>query len=257
MAIRKQAKTQPKKKLREKPVRVDRPKRGHSGIGNQKASGRNAAGENTRLQKIAKMQSSFEFDETRDVNKDFLSTVDLLDYKAILYNVRHQPIALKNGYAGYIQIMEIRGKDLGTLSNKEVDRTITNFAIWNSSLTFGYTFQTTKLPTDTTEQIIESRRILEDVKKEMGEQNLSERRLAQLRERERGLMANIYYEEEVSRELYNAEFLLWLYADSIEELNQQVKAVQTSGNNDFVPFVVSAEKKKQILKQFNNQNEKV
>ena len=181
----------------------------------------------------------------------------MLDTKAILNNVKGQPIALENGYSGYLQIMEVRGKDLNSLSDNERQRTIQNFRKWNSEITFDYMFESTTLPTDTSEQIIESRRILNEVRREMSKTGISENRMEQLKDRESILMQNILSEEAVEQELYNAVFLIWLYGDTIEDLHRQVRKAQTSGNGDFVPVIVSASKKEQILKQYNNQNEKV
>lgn len=210
---------------------------------------------NSRLGKIAENQ--FSYDTKEFENRDFLSTVELLDTKAILNNVKGQPIALENGYSGYLQIMEVRGKDLNSLSDNERQRTIQNFRKWNSEITFDNMFESTTLPTDTSEQIIESRRILNEVRREMSKTGISENRMEQLKDRESILMQNILSEEAVEQELYNAEFLIWLYGDTIEDLHRQVRKAQTSGNGDFVPVIVSASKKEQILKQYNNQNEKV
>ena len=91
----------------------------------------------------------------------------------------------------------------------------------------------------------------------MSKTGISENRMEQLKDRESILMQNILSEEAVEQELYNAEFLIWLYGDTIEDLHRQVRKAQTSGNGDFVPVIVSASKKEQILKQYNNQNEKV
>ncbi|KXT83144.1 hypothetical protein ACVRXQ_06595 [Streptococcus panodentis] len=209
----------------------------------------------SRIGKMAENQ--FTYDTKEFENRDFLSTVELLDTKAILSNVKGQPIALENGYSGYLQIMEVRGKDLNSLSDNERQRTIQNFRKWNSEITFDYLFESTTLPTDTSEQIIESRRILNEVRREMSKTGISENRMEQLKDRESILMQNILSEEAVEQELYNAEFLIWLYGDTIEELHRQVRKAQTSGNGDFVPVIVSANKKEQILKQYNNQNEKV
>ena len=71
-------------------------------------------------------------------------------------------------------------------------------------------FESTTLPTDTSEQIIESRRILNEVRREMSKTGISENRMEQLKDRESILMQNILSEEAVEQELYNAEFLIWL-----------------------------------------------
>ena len=223
-------------------------------VGKGKQKGTTESG-NSRIGKIA--ESQFTYDTKAFETRDFLSTVDLIDTKAILTNVKGQPIALDNGYSGYLQIMEVRGKDLNSLSDNERQRTIQNFRKWNSEITFDYLFESTTLPTDTSEQIIESRRILNEVRREMSKTGISQNRMNQLRDRESLLMQNILSEEAVEQELYNAEFLIWLYGDTIEDLQKQVRKAQTSGNGDFVPQIVSAGKKEQILKQYNNQNEKV
>ncbi|MDO4667504.1 MAG: hypothetical protein Q4A90_06680 [Streptococcus sp.] len=223
----------------------------------KKATKGNTGVLNSRIGKIAESQFTYDYDTKEFENKDFLLTIDLIDTKSILTNVKGQPIALSNGYSGYLQILEVRGKDLNSLSDNERQRTIQNFRKWNSEIAFDYLFESTTLPTDTSEQIIESRRILHEVRREMNKTGVSKNRIQQLKDRESLLMQNIVSEEAVEQELYNAEFLIWLYGDTIEELQKKVRKVQTSGNNDFVPAIVPVSKKEQILKQYNNQNEKV
>ena len=70
-------------------------------------------------------------------------------------------------------------------------------------------------------------------------------------------MENLSFEEQIQNEMYNKEFVLFLYAPTLNELNRQVRLAMTKGNNDFVPYLLSKEKKYQILKQYNNQNEKI
>ena len=60
-----------------------------------------------------------------------------------------------------------------------------------------------------------------------------------------------------STEVYNTEFILWLFAPSTSEMDELVRKAKTYGNNDFVPQDISVAKKEQIIKQYNNMNEKV
>ncbi|WP_373756973.1 hypothetical protein [Streptococcus ferus] len=209
----------------------------------------------SRIRKVA--DKKFQYDEPKNLSKDLLSTIDLLDTAAILYDVKDHPIKIVNGYTSYLQFMEVKGKDLNSLSPNERKRTIANFEMWLSEFTDPVTFESTTLPTNTRKQSSESKRILDNVRREMNVPGISQRRYQQLRERETLLMQNIEAEDEVQRQLYNAEFILWLYADTIEDLARQVRKAETSGNNDFIPSLVSDDKKIQIIKQFNNQNEKV
>ena len=163
-------------------------------------------------------------------------------------------LELKDG--GYMQILEIQGKDLDSLSNAEVQRTLDNFLYWLSVFNEDVTFYTTKLPTDTGGQVAYLKQVLQAVRKEIkGCQN--HRRLVQLRDREQLLRASIQTEEQIQQELYNVEFLLFLFAKTPDELDEIVRRAQTSGNRDFVPRVITRKKKIQLLKQFNNMNDKV
>lgn len=163
-------------------------------------------------------------------------------------------LELKDG--GYMQILEIQGKDLDSLSNAEVQRTLDNFLYWLSVFNEDVTFYTTKLPTDTGGQVAYLKQVLQAVRKEIkGCQN--QRRLVQLRDREQLLRASIQTEEQIQQELYNVEFLLFLFAKTPDELDEIVRRAQTSGNRDFVPRVITRKKKIQLLKQFNNMNDKV
>lgn len=58
---------------------------------------------------------------------DLHSCVELLDVKSIIPNSRAY-IQLVD--YGYLQLMEIPGKDLGSMSYNEVMRTIENFETW-------------------------------------------------------------------------------------------------------------------------------
>ena len=85
----------------------------------------------------------------------------------------------------------------------------------------------------------------------------NQRRLAQLRERERLLQYSIQIEKQIQEELYNVEFLLFVFSKTKNKLDEVVRRATTSGNQDFVPQVVTLKKKIQILRQFNNMNDKV
>ena len=56
---------------------------------------------------------------------------------------RHGYLGLKE--YGYMQILEVQGKDLDSLSNAEVKRTLENFLYWLSVFNDDVTFYTTKL----------------------------------------------------------------------------------------------------------------
>ncbi len=64
-------------------------------------------------------------------------------------------------------------------------------------------------------------------------------------------------EESIQQEIYNTEFILWLFAPTTSEMDELVRKAKTYGNNDFIPQDISVAKKEQIIKQYNNMNEKV
>lgn len=167
---------------------------------------------------------------------------------------RHGYLGLKE--YGYMQILEVQGKDLDSLSNAEVKRTLENFLYWLSVFNDDVTFYTTKLPTDTSQQISYLENVLQTVRMEIKDCR-NQRRLAQLRDRERLLQNSIQIEKQIQEELYNVEFLLFVFAKTKNKLDEVVRRATTSGNQDFVPQVVTLKKKIQILRQFNNMNDKV
>lgn len=83
------------------------------------------------------------------------------------------------------------------------------------------------------------------------------RRYMQLHDRELLLRNEIQVEESIQQEIYNTEFILWLFAPTTTELDDLVRKAKSYGNNDFVPQEITRVKKEQIIKQFNNMNEKV
>ncbi|MCQ9212408.1 MULTISPECIES: hypothetical protein [unclassified Streptococcus] len=184
---------------------------------------------------------------------DLYSCVELLDVKRILEN-RQEYIELRNGY--YLQFLEIPGKDLDSLSEAEVVRTLRNFEIWLSKFSEDGTIESTILPTNTDSQIFYQRKALAEVERAMKQEKV-ERLYLQLKDRKERLLEEILIEEQIQKEFYNAEFILWLFAETITELDEVVRKAKNSGNHDFVPREISRLKKEQILKQYNNMNEKI
>lgn len=187
-------------------------------------------------------------------DKDFLDVVEIMSVKSILYSVRNQPIVLSNGYSGYMQILEVYGKDLSSLSDYERTMAIVSFTQWLAGTTFDVTFQTTTLPTDTKQQITELARVLEEVEYALLNPKLSAQQKFRLNQRRDILRQNIITEEVVAMQQYNTEFFVWIFADTLEELADYTRTAQ-SISYGFQPHVVDAKKKEQILTQFYNYND--
>lgn len=185
---------------------------------------------------------------------DLHSAVELIDVKNIINN--HKAYIKLVDY-GYLQLMEISGKDLGSLSYNEVNRTLDNFEKWITDFNTNVQIEVTTLPTDTTTQIADLRHHLSLVRQEKAKLSPTSRRYRQLEDRERLLHNNMQVEESIQQEIYNTEFILWLFAPSTSEMDELVRKAKTYGNNDFVPQDISVAKKEQIIKQYNNMNEKV
>lgn len=185
---------------------------------------------------------------------DLHSCVELLDVKKIIQN---QKAYIELTDFGYLQFMEIPGKDLGSLSYNEIRRTLDNFEKWLSDFNTDIQVETTTLPTNTDTQIMDLRRHLSLVRQEKGKLLPEDRRYHQLLDREEWLLAQIQTEENIQQEIYNTEFILWLFAPTTSELDELVRKAMTYGNNDFVPQPITMTKKIQIIKQYNNMNEKV
>ncbi|KLL92875.1 hypothetical protein [Streptococcus agalactiae] len=185
---------------------------------------------------------------------DLNSCVELLDVKSIIDN--GQAYIQLVDY-GYLQLMEIPGKDLGSLSYNEIRRTIDNFEKWLTDFNTDIQIETTTLPTNTDSQIMDLRHHLSLVRQEKAKLLPDSRRYLQLMDRENWLRNEIQVEENIQQEIYNTEFILWLFAPTTTELDDLVRKAKSYGNNDFVPRDITRIKKEQIIKQFNNMNEKV
>ncbi|KXT71787.1 hypothetical protein SGADD02_00720 [Streptococcus gallolyticus] len=185
---------------------------------------------------------------------DLHSAVELLDVKNIINN--HKAYIELVDY-GYLQLMEISGKDLGSLSYNEVNRTLDNFEKWITDFNTNVQIEVTTLPTDTTTQIADLRHHLSLVRQEKAKLSPTSRRYYQLEDQEQLLHNNMQVEESIQQEIYNTEFILWLFAPTTSEMDELVRKAKTYGNNDFVPQDISITKKEQIIKQYNNMNEKV
>lgn len=197
----------------------------------------------------------FDYDKNWE-NKAFRDIVPLLDVKAILQNVPGQPIALSNGYAGYLQILEVYGKDVGTLSVEEQEQAILSFTKWLAGMNFDFAEQTTTLPTDTRKQQQNILKVLTDLRYQLDSGRLSEKERVQLTRRTDILLHNLMILEIVGNEQYNTEFFIWILADTLPELENRVKTALTL-TSGFLPHVISAKKKEMILKQYYNSNEPV
>ena len=185
---------------------------------------------------------------------DLHSCVELLDVKSIINN--HQAYIQLVDY-GYLQLMEIPGKDLGSLSYNEIRRTIDNFEKWLTDFNTDIQIETTTLPTNTDTQMMDLRHHLSLVRQEKAKLLPDSRRYLQLHDREMILINELQVEESIQQEIYNTEFILWLFAPTTSELDDLVRKAKSYGNNDFVPQEITRIKKEQIIKQFNNMNEKV
>lgn len=199
-------------------------------------------------------RSLFSPGQSKQEAVDVSSSIFDLDYKRIV-NTKDYPIEMVDG--SYIQLMAIRGKDLDSLSEMAVVRTLISFEMWLSTFSADRQIVSTTLPTDTISQQLDIKKHLSKVRTEKGQCSPRSRRYLQLEDREKKLMENLSFEEQIQNEMYNKEFVLFLYAPNLNELNRQVRLAMTKGNNDFVPYLLSKEKKYQILKQYNNQNEKI
>jgi len=98
--------------------------------------------------------------------------------------------------------------------------------------------------------------ILDTVIQQLLNPHLEERKKAQLEYRRDILIHNIIIDEIVGREQYNTEFFIWIYGRSLQELESYVN-LSNSLSIGFRPRPISIEKKEQILKQYNNLNERV
>ena len=185
---------------------------------------------------------------------DLHSCVELLDVKSIIDN--SQAYIQLVDY-GYLQFMEIPGKDLGSLSYNEIRRTLDNFEKWLSDFNTDVQVQVTTLPTNTTSQITDLRHHLSQVRQSKTRLLPDSRPYLQLQDREVWLLNHIQIEENIQQEIYNTEFILWLFAPTTTDLDDLVRKAKSYGNNDFVPQDITRAKKEQIIKQYNNMNEKV
>ena len=187
-------------------------------------------------------QQAFHYEPDKDwEKKEFLSTVEQIDVKRI----------------AYLQIMEVYGNDVASLSDNERAQVIAGYTQWLAGTPFDFGLQTTTLPTNTRKQIEDLIRVLNQVRHELSLLDDSDdRKRLQLNQRHDILVQNIIKQEVVADRQYNTEFFIWIFGDSLEELENNVRTAQEASFS-FTPHFVSVEKKEQILKQYYNYNEVV
>ena len=166
------------------------------------------------------------------------------------------PYAIELSDGNYLQMLEIRGKDLYAMGESETNRTLLNYYNWLTDFNADWTIYSTTLPTDTSIQIDYLKKRLSVCRDEM-KRCKNQRLLAQLKDRKHILRASIQTEEQIQKEIYNVEFILFLFSKKINELDDLTRKAKSYGSGDFLPQDISVEKKKQILKQFFNMNEKI
>ena len=82
---------------------------------------------------------------------EFISWLKIAPYKRIIDN-KGQYIELADD-RGYMQIFEIPGKDIDGLGEEEKQNTLVNYNTWLVQFQYGFSIYTTKLPTNTQNQI--------------------------------------------------------------------------------------------------------
>ena len=147
-------------------------------------------------------------------------------------------------------------KDIAALSDNERDGAILSFTQWLSGTPFDTQIQSTTLPTNTRIQIEELVRIQEQVRYDLLDPDLTDKERWQLNQRADILATHILQLEVVAAVQYNTEFFIWIFGDTLEELESYTR-LASSVSYGFRPHVVSVSKKDQILKQYYNYNESV
>ena len=193
------------------------------------------------------------FGEVRD-RSDFIEWLKIAPYKKIMDN-RGRYIELAND-RGYLQLLEIQGKDILNLGHEEQQITLLNYHNWLIQFQYDLEIYSTKLPTDTTRQVRYLTSCLNRTKAKLKKTN-NQRVRAQLQDQKQILEQNIKTELMIQKQIYNSEFILFLYGQTVNELDDLVGKAMSYGNQDFVPKVISRSKKEQILEQINNMNEKI
>ena len=90
------------------------------------------------------------FGEVRE-RSDFIEWLKIAPYKKIMDN-RGRYIELAND-RGYLQLLEIQGKDILNLGHEEQQITLLNYHNWLIQFQYDLEIYSTKLPTDTTRQV--------------------------------------------------------------------------------------------------------
>ena len=193
------------------------------------------------------------FGEVRELY-DFIEGLKIAPYKKIMDN-RGRYIELAND-RGYLQLLEIQGKDILNLGHEEQQITLLNYHNWLIQFQYDLEIYSTKLPTDTTRQVRYLTSCLNRTKAKLKKTN-NQRIRAQLQDQKQILEQNIKTELMIQKQIYNSEFILFLYGKTVKELDDLVSKAMSYGNQDFVPKVISRSKKEQILEQINNMNEKI
>ena len=145
------------------------------------------------------------------------------------------PYAIELADGNYLQMLEIRGKDLYAMGESETNRTVLNYYNWLTDFNADWTIYSTTLPTDTSIQIDYLKKRLSVCRDEM-KRCKNQRLLAQLKDREHILRASIqteeqiqkYYDEEVYGDI-NTQHLLVSVNDDMSDEDAKALAEEIIG----------------------------
>lgn len=180
--------------------------------------------------------------------------VEFLPYKRFTNDGRAY-LELKNGH-GFIQIMAVEGKDLGTMNETEIIKTLTSYAEFLAKYIPDINIMSTKLPTSTTKQKIYWANRLRPVREQiMTTTSVHDKEQLQIREHD--ILEKLRILNSVEEELYNYEYLMFIFAETPRELDGLVRQAVNLSRGCLNLQKCTLEKKEMALYQFNNPNTKL
>ncbi|GAB2021870.1 hypothetical protein RyT2_09440 [Pseudolactococcus yaeyamensis] len=152
---------------------------------------------------------------------------------------------------GYINILRINGQDVDSLAEKELESLIQHYQKWLSQFRYDFCSYTTKLPTDTREQIAYKKYLLNIINHKLAQKISDKERMTLLKQKQIN-EEQIEIQEAVANEIYNTEFFMFVYGKDTEEVLDVTKKAIRYSNKYFDVSEISMDLKEKIIDDYNN-----
>lgn len=159
-------------------------------------------------------------------------------------------------FSEYMNLLQIEGLSLYYMSNDDIINALYEYGTWIEKFGEDFTIETIKLPTDVSNQIknlqIKLATIESEIKSVINTRNPDKRKVLQLQDQKTIIKQSIAIQELARDSIMNTDYILYIFGDSLDEIKKITRKALGLSNAAFSLKECSTEKKKAILKKYNN-----